>query len=47
MVMNLQNLKKLVDAKTKAIYIKHRNPKFNIPDFDAISQHIAQKNNIP
>ncbi len=38
---------KLVDAKTKAIYIETiGNPKFNIPDFDAIAT-IAQKNNIP
>jgi len=37
----------LSDEKTKAIYIETiGNPRFNIPDFDAISA-IAKKNNIP
>jgi len=37
----------LIDEKTKALYIETiGNPRFNIPDFDAIAK-IAQKNNIP
>ncbi len=38
---------KQIDDKTKAIYIETiGNPKFNIPDFEAIAK-VAQKNNIP
>jgi O-acetylhomoserine/O-acetylserine sulfhydrylase len=38
---------KLIDEKTKAIYIETiGNPKFNIPDFDAIAR-LAQKYGIP
>lgn len=38
---------KLIDEKTKAIYLETiGNPKFNIPDFEAIAK-VAQKNNIP
>ncbi|MBE0654907.1 MAG: O-acetylhomoserine aminocarboxypropyltransferase/cysteine synthase [Bacteroidales bacterium] len=38
---------KLIDAKTKAIYLETiGNPKFNIPDFEAIAA-IAQKHDIP
>jgi O-acetylhomoserine/O-acetylserine sulfhydrylase len=38
---------KLIDAKTKAIYLETiGNPKFNIPDFDVIAK-IAQKHGIP
>jgi O-acetylhomoserine/O-acetylserine sulfhydrylase len=38
---------RLVDSRTKAIYIETiGNPKFNIPDFEAIAA-IAQKNQIP
>jgi len=38
---------KLIDSKTKAIYLETiGNPKFNIPDFDAIGA-VAKKNNIP
>lgn len=38
---------KLIDDKTKAIYLETiGNPKFNIPDFDAIAE-IARKHNIP
>lgn len=38
---------KLIDPKTKAIYLETiGNPKFNIPDFDAIAA-VARKNNIP
>jgi len=37
---------KLIDSKTKAIYLETiGNPKFNIPDFDAISA-IARKHDI-
>ena len=42
-----KDFEKLIDEKTKAIYIETiGNPRFNIPDFDAISA-IAKKNNIP
>ncbi len=38
---------KLIDGKTKAIYLETiGNPKFNIPDFDAIAE-VAKRNNIP
>ena len=38
---------KLIDEKTKAIYLETiGNPKFNIPDFEAIAK-VAQKNDIP
>jgi O-acetylhomoserine (thiol)-lyase len=38
---------KLIDSKTKAIYLETiGNPRFNIPDFDAIAA-VAQKHNIP
>jgi O-acetylhomoserine/O-acetylserine sulfhydrylase len=38
---------KLIDSKTKAIYLETiGNPKFNIPDFDAIAA-VAKKHNIP
>jgi len=38
---------KLIDNKTKAIYLETiGNPKFNIPDFEAIAE-VAQKNDIP
>jgi O-acetylhomoserine/O-acetylserine sulfhydrylase len=38
---------KLIDKKTKAIYLETiGNPRFNIPDFDAIAE-IAKKNDIP
>ena len=42
-----EEFEKLVDDKTKAIYLETiGNPRFNIPDFEAIAK-IAQKNNIP
>lgn len=42
-----EDFEKLVDAKTKAIYLETiGNPKFNIPDFDAIAA-VAKKNDIP
>jgi len=42
-----KDFEKLIDEKTKAFYIETiGNPRFNIPDFDAISA-IARKNNIP
>lgn len=38
---------KLIDAKTKAIYLESiGNPGFNIPDFEAIA-NLAKKNDIP
>lgn len=41
------DFEKLIDNKTKAIYLETiGNPKFNIPDFDAIAA-VAKKNNIP
>ena len=41
------DFEKLIDSKTKAIYLETiGNPKFNIPDFDAIAA-IADKHNIP
>jgi O-acetylhomoserine/O-acetylserine sulfhydrylase len=43
---NPAEFEKLIDDKTKAIYLETiGNPKFNIPDFDAISA-IASKHNI-
>lgn len=42
-----EDFEKLIDAKTKAIYLETiGNPKFNIPDFDAIAA-VAKKNDIP
>ncbi len=41
------DFEKLIDDKTKAIYLETiGNPKFNIPDFDAIAA-IAKKHSIP
>jgi O-acetylhomoserine/O-acetylserine sulfhydrylase len=41
------DFEKLIDGKTKAVYLETiGNPKFNIPDFDAISS-IAVKHGIP
>lgn len=41
------SFEKLIDEKTKAIYIESiGNPGFNIPDFEAIAA-VAQKNGIP
>ncbi len=41
------DFEKLIDSKTKAVYLETiGNPKFNIPDFDAISA-IARKHEIP
>lgn len=41
------DFEKLIDEKTKAIYLETiGNPKFNIPDFDAIAA-IAKKHSIP
>ncbi len=41
------DFEKLIDGKTKAIYLETiGNPKFNIPDFDAIAA-VAKKNDIP
>jgi O-acetylhomoserine/O-acetylserine sulfhydrylase len=41
------DFEKCIDSKTKAIYIETiGNPKFNIPDFDAIAS-IAKKHGIP
>jgi O-acetylhomoserine (thiol)-lyase len=44
---NPADFEKLIDSKTKAIYLETiGNPKFNIPDFDAIAS-IAKKHDIP
>lgn len=41
------DFEKLIDNKTKAIYLETiGNPRFNIPDFDAIAS-VAKKNDIP
>jgi len=41
------DFEKLIDEKTKAIYLETiGNPRFNIPDFDAIAE-VAKKHNIP
>jgi O-acetylhomoserine/O-acetylserine sulfhydrylase len=41
------DFEKLIDANTKAIYLETiGNPRFNIPDFDAIAA-VAKKHNIP
>jgi O-acetylhomoserine/O-acetylserine sulfhydrylase len=41
------DFEKLIDEKTKAIYLETiGNPRFNIPDFNAIAS-VARKNNIP
>ena len=41
------DFEKLIDSKTKAIYLETiGNPKFNIPDFDAIAA-VAKKQDIP
>ena len=42
-----EQFEKLIDAKTKAIYIESiGNPGFNIPDFDSISK-LAKKHDLP
>jgi O-acetylhomoserine/O-acetylserine sulfhydrylase len=44
---NPADFEKQIDSKTKAIYLETiGNPRFNIPDFDAIAA-VAKKNNIP
>lgn len=44
---NPADFEKLIDRKTKAIYLETiGNPRFNVPDFEAISA-IAQKHEIP
>jgi O-acetylhomoserine (thiol)-lyase len=44
---NPSDFEKLIDSKTKAIYLETiGNPKFNIPDFDAIAA-VAKKHDIP
>jgi O-acetylhomoserine/O-acetylserine sulfhydrylase len=41
------DFEKLIDSKTKAVYLETiGNPKFNIPDFDAIAA-VAKKHHIP
>lgn len=43
----VEAFEKLIDAKTKAIYLESiGNPEFNIPDFDAISA-LAKKHDLP
>ncbi len=45
--LNVASFEKLIDEKTKAIYLETiGNPGFNVPDFDAISQ-LAKKYDIP
>jgi O-acetylhomoserine (thiol)-lyase len=42
-----EQFEKLIDSKTKALYLETiGNPRFNIPDFEAIAK-IAQKHQIP
>jgi O-acetylhomoserine/O-acetylserine sulfhydrylase len=42
-----ENFEKLIDEKTKALYIESMgNPRLNIPNFEAIAE-VAHKNNIP
>jgi O-acetylhomoserine/O-acetylserine sulfhydrylase len=42
-----EDFEKLIDAKTKAIYLETiGNPRFNIPDFEAIAK-LAQKHDLP
>lgn len=44
---SLEAFEKLIDAKTKAIYLETiGNPEFNIPDFEAIAA-LAKKHDIP
>lgn len=44
---NVEEYEKLIDAKTKAIYLETiGNPKFNIPDFEAITA-LAKKHDLP
>jgi O-acetylhomoserine/O-acetylserine sulfhydrylase len=44
---NPADFEKVIDSKTKAIYLETiGNPRFNIPDFDAIAT-VAKKHNIP
>ena len=44
---NPEDFEKLIDSKTKAIYLETiGNPRFNIPDFEAIGA-VAKRNNIP
>ncbi len=44
---NPAEFEKQIDSKTKAIYLETiGNPRFNIPDFEAIAA-VAKKNNIP
>ncbi len=45
--LNVASFEKLIDEKTKAIYLETiGNPGFNVPDFDAISE-LAKKYDIP
>lgn len=44
---NAEDFEKLIDSKTKAIYLETiGNPEFNIPDFDAIAA-LAKKHDLP
>jgi len=44
---NVEEYEKLIDAKTKAIYLETiGNPKFNVPDFEAITA-LAKKHDLP
>jgi O-acetylhomoserine (thiol)-lyase len=44
---DVEEYEKLIDAKTKAIYLETMgNPKFNVPDFEAITA-LAKKHDLP
>jgi len=44
---DVEEYEKLIDAKTKAIYLETiGNPKFNVPDFEAITA-LAKKHDLP
>src|SRR6195952_3738737 len=44
---NVESFEKLIDAKTKAIYLETiGNPGFNVPDFEAIAA-LAKKHDLP
>ncbi len=44
---NVESFAKLIDEKTKAIYLETiGNPEFNVPDFEAVAQ-LAKKHDIP
>jgi O-acetylhomoserine (thiol)-lyase len=45
--LNLESFEKLIDEKTKAVYVETiGNPEFNIPDFEAFAK-LAEKHGLP